>query len=135
MNNSLATHILPHLLSILTCCVSAEQRGCSGDEHWIRCPCPFPTLAKSFHPSKDISFTVHNLGNYLLPAFCCFVIIKSGEIYTSLCKCSHESICLSPSSALSSRPVSSCFILLHMFLNHTPLPDTIYTAKINVRFG
>lgn len=85
------------------------------------------TLAKSPHLSKDLRFIVCSMHNYLLPTSCHFVTIKSGEIYSHLYKCSHESICLSLPLAPSSRPVSSCFILLHRFLNHTLLSDTVST--------
>lgn len=100
-------------------------------------------LVKSPHRSEDISFTIsftaRNVYNYLLPTSCHFVIIKSGKIYSSLYKCSHESICLSLPSAPSTiprlGPVSPCFILLLVFLNHTLLSDTIYTASTSYRSG
>lgn len=96
-------------------------------------------LVKSPHLSEDISFTARNMYNYLLPTSCHFVIIKSGKIYSSLYKCSHESICLSLPSAPSTiprlGPVSPCFILLLVFLNHTLLSDTIYTASTSYRSG
>lgn len=136
MNNFLTKHILPHLPSgILRCRVSGENWNAPGKHSGSSVQVQSP-LAKSLHLSEDRSCTVCNVSDYLPPTSCHLVTIKSEEIYSSLYKCSHESICLFSVICTEQKACQSSSLLLHVFLKpHPSLPPPIHlNSHSNPRF-
>ena len=79
-------------------------------------------LAKSLLLSKDMNFIVCNVCDYIPPTSCHLVTIKSEEIYSSLYKRSHESICLFSVVCTKQQACQSSFLLLPVFLKPRPSP-------------